>query len=74
MNHTDLGNLNLTEEQIDDLLALMHAFTDRCLSDMKPGALFPEPPKDVPPTADRTLFFPDWTYRLHPVYRGGARP
>ena len=64
VNHEDMGDLKLSEEQIDDLLALMEAFTDRNLLEMKPGQLFPEVPDGVPPTAEREAFFQDPPARI----------
>jgi cytochrome c peroxidase len=68
VNHDNMGNLELTEQQVDDLTALMHAFTDRSLLNMKDGALFPDVPDGVPTTKEKKLYFPDWTHRLHPAF------
>ena len=57
VNHEDLGNLKLSDQQVDDLTALMDAFTDRIFLKMKPGQVFPAVPKGVPSTAERKAFF-----------------
>ncbi|YCM46551.1 cytochrome c peroxidase [Verrucomicrobiaceae bacterium 227] len=57
VNHEDMGDLKLSEQQVDDLIALMDAFTDRNLLEMKPGQLFPEVPEGVPSTEERKAFF-----------------
>lgn len=68
VNREDLGNLNLTDQQIDDLLALMSAFTDRTLLRMKPGQSFPAAPSGAPSSKKLRLRFPGWTHRLHPAF------
>ena len=57
VNHEDMGDLKLSDQQVDDLIALMDAFTDRNLLEMKPGQLFPEVPEGVPSTEERKAFF-----------------
>ena len=57
VNHEDMGNLELTEQEIDDLVALMDAFTDRNLLKIPDGKLFPEVPPGVPSTEERKAFF-----------------
>jgi len=57
VNHEDMGDLKLSDQQIDDLLALMEAFTDRNLLEMKSGQLFPEVPEGIPTTEERKAFF-----------------
>ena len=68
VNREDMGKLELTDQQINDLVALMDAFTDCSLLEMKPGQAFPLSPADVPSTEERRLFFPDWSHRLHPAF------
>ncbi|MFT5124954.1 MAG: cytochrome c peroxidase [Verrucomicrobiales bacterium] len=70
VNHADMGNLELSDQQLDDLLALMEAFTDRSLLTMRPGDAFPKAPPGVPTTDAKRLYFPDWTHRLHPAFPG----
>lgn len=70
VNHDDMGKLNLTNQQVDDLLALMDAFTDRSLLTMKDDQLFPDTPAGTPSASQKELYFPDWTHRLHPAYPG----
>lgn len=59
VNKDDMGDLKLSEQQVDDLVNLMEAFTDRSLSKMKKGQLFPEVPAGVPSTEERRAFFTD---------------
>lgn len=68
VNREDLGNLQLTDQQIDDLTALMSAFTDRTLLQMKKGQPFPAVPEDTPTSKELLLNFPGWTHRLHPAF------
>lgn len=68
VNREDMGKLNLTDQQVKDLVALMSAFTDRSVAEFKPDQLFPKPPKGIPSTASKRLYFPDWTHRLHPAF------
>lgn len=68
VNREDLGDLQLTDQQVDDLLALMSAFTDRTLSQMQKGQPFPAVPTNVPPSSKLRLNFPGWTHRLHPAF------
>ena len=72
VNHEDMGDLKLTEQQVSDLVALMDAFTDRSLLSMRPGDRFPAVPVGVPTTTEKRLHFPDWTHRLHPAFPGDA--
>jgi cytochrome c peroxidase len=61
VNHDDLGNLGLSDQQIDDLTTLMDAFTDRSLLKMiEAGRTFPEAPIDAPSTASMERYFSDW--------------
>ena len=57
VNHEDMGDLKLSDQQVDDLIALMDAFTDRTLLEMKPGQLFPGVPEGIPSTEERKAFF-----------------
>jgi cytochrome c peroxidase len=57
VNHEEMGDLGLTDEEVEDLIALMDAFTDQNLLDMKKGALFPSVPAGVPSTEERRAFF-----------------
>jgi hypothetical protein len=68
VNHDDMGDLKLTDQQVSDLVALMEAFTDRSLLQMKEGDVFPAAPEGVPSTEEKRLYFPDWTHRLHPAF------
>ncbi len=61
VNHDDLGDLGLSDQQVADLTALMAAFTDRSLLEMKPGGTFPQAPPGTPSTESRRRFFPDWS-------------
>ncbi|MAI70453.1 MAG: hypothetical protein CMM01_06025 [Rhodopirellula sp.] len=70
VNREDMGKLNLTDQQVNDLVALMSAFTDRSVAEQKPGQLFPKASEEIPSTATKRLFFPDWTHRLHPAFPG----
>lgn len=65
VNHDDLGNLGLSENEIDDLVALMNAFTDRTLLSMRnDGGTFPQALPDTPSTWTMRSYFPDWNYAL----------
>ena len=57
VNHEDMGDLGLTEQEVEDLVALMDAFTDRNLLEMKAGQQFPTVPPGVPSTKERKAFF-----------------
>jgi cytochrome c peroxidase len=74
VNHDDMGNLELSEQQVTDLVALMDAFTDRSLLAMKPGQRYPKAPAETPSSASMRLYFPGWTHRLHPVFRAQSSP
>lgn len=75
VNHEDAGKLGLTEQEIDDLVALMDAFTDRSLLAMKQaGARFPEAPPETPGSWKMRAFFPDWNHAIPPLPRLPARP
>ena len=65
VNHDDLGDLGLTENEIDDLVALMNAFTDRTLLAMRSeGSTLPQALADTPSTWTMRSYFPDWNYAL----------
>lgn len=70
VNHQDMGNLGLTDQQVNALIAVMDAFTDRSLLKMKPGQAFPKALPSTPTTLQKKLYFPDWTHRLHPEFPG----
>ena len=57
VNHEDLGDLKLSDQEVDDLVALMDAFTDRSVLTMKKGQQFPEVPEGVPSREEREAFF-----------------
>ena len=57
VNHEDMGDLGLTDQEVADLVDLMDAFTDRNLLKMKEGDLFPKVPPGVPMTEERKAFF-----------------
>ena len=71
VNHKDLGNLGLTDQQVADLVALMEAFTDRSLltKEVREHNAFPETPPGVPSTESMEPHFPMWTHRLQPTYK-----
>ena len=70
VNHDDMGDLGLTEQEIDELLAFLKTLSDRSLLNKSKKKLFPSAPASVPSTLDRKLHFPDWTHRLHPEFPG----
>ena len=70
VNHADTGNLGLTDGQVDDLTALMDAFTDRSLLKMGVGQVIPKVPQNVLSTAARRKDFPDWAHRIDPSFPG----
>ena len=57
VNHDDMGDLKLTDQEVDDLVALMHTFTDKNLLEMKVGDELPKTPEGVPSTESRKAFF-----------------
>ena len=57
VNHEDMGDLKLTDQEVDDLVAFMHTFTDKNLLGMKEGDVFPTPPEGIPSTESRKAFF-----------------
>ncbi len=70
VNHDDMGDLKLSDQQVADLIDLMDAFTDRSLLSLRSGQAFPVPPASVPSTEEKRLYFPDWTHRMHPGFPG----
>ena len=66
VNHDDLGDLGLTDEEISNLLDFLRAFTDDSLTKKK--TTFPTPPKITPSTESIELNFPDHTHRLDPNF------
>ncbi len=67
VNRTDLGNLGLSDEEVTDLTALMEAFTDRSLLEMrKRGEPFPTPPPRTRETWKMRAYFPDWLHHMPP--------
>ena len=58
VNKEDLGDLKLTDQQVTDLVALMEAFTDESLVEMKEADQLPKAPKGLPLTEERRKFFP----------------
>lgn len=57
VNHDDMGDLKLTDQEVDDLVALMHTFTDKNLLEMREGDELPKTPEGVPSTESRKAFF-----------------
>ncbi len=76
VNHSDLGNLGLSDAEISDLTALMDAFTDRSLLQMRErGESFPAAVPGTPDSWKMRAYFPDWNYAApmmppHEPYRG----
>ena len=63
VNHSDLGNLGLSASEVDDLVALMEAFTDRSLMKMRqPDEPFPQAPAGTPDSWTMRAYFPDWNH------------
>ena len=73
VNRVDMGDLKMTDQQVEDLTALMDAFTDRSLLNMEPGQLFPDVVEGTPLTEERRYYFPEWTQRLHPAFPGAFK-
>ncbi len=68
VNRTDLGNLGLNRQEVEDLTALMDAFTDRSLLKMRQsGARFPEVPPGTPDSWKMRAYFPDWNHAAPPL-------
>jgi len=57
VNREDMGDLELTDQEVDDLVALMNTFTDKNLLEINEGAVFPKTPEGVPSTESRWAFF-----------------
>lgn len=80
VNHQDLGHLGLSADEVNDLVALMDAFTDRSLLQMiEHKSPFPEAPANTPDSWSMRAYFPDWNHALpplpaHPPYRGDTFP
>jgi len=76
VNHTDLGDLGMTDQEVTDLTAFMDAFTDRTLLQMRErGERFPAVAPGTPDTWKMRSYFPDWNHTApplppHPPYRG----
>ena len=70
VNRNDAGKLNLSDQQVDDLVALMQAFTDQSLLQRSDTDAFPVAPQGTPSTESKRLYFPDWTHRMHSAYPG----
>jgi cytochrome c peroxidase len=66
VNHDDMGDLKLTDQEVDDLVALMHTFTDKNLLEMKEGDELPKTPEGVPSTESRKAFFQNWPRLVDP--------
>ncbi|WP_193210550.1 cytochrome-c peroxidase [Luteolibacter marinus] len=75
VNHEDLGNLGLSDGEVDDLVALMGAFTDRSLIRMiESSGSFPLAPAGTPDSWSMRAYFPDWNHSApllppHPPHR-----
>ena len=65
-----MGDLGLSEQEIDELLAFLKTLSDRSLLKKPKDQLFPKAPAGVPSSLNRKLYFPDWTHRLHPAFPG----
>ncbi|MCW1925931.1 hypothetical protein OKA05_25455 [Luteolibacter arcticus] len=76
VNRTDLGDLGMTDQEVTDLTALMEAFTDRTLLQMRErGERFPAVAPGTPDSWKMRSYFPDWNHAApplppHPPYRG----
>ena len=57
VNHENMGDLGLTDQEVDDLVALLAAFTDQNLLKIPEGSIFPQVPLGVPQTEERKAFF-----------------
>lgn len=67
VNRADLGNLGLSEEETEDLVAFLEAMTDRSvLAMIERGDTLPEPPAGTPASWEMRAYFSDWN-RLAPV-------
>ena len=72
VNRDDLGDLKLSDSEIDEIVAFLHCFTDRNLKQINKKSVFPEAPPGTPTSESKKLFFPVWTHRLHPCYQGST--
>ncbi len=78
VNRTDLGDLGLSDGEVADLTALMDAFTDRTLLEMRQrGGRFPAVPAGTPDSWKMRAYFPDWNHSApvlppHPPRRAAA--
>jgi len=76
VTHTDLGDLGMTDQEVTDLTALMEAFTDRTLLQMRERAgRFPAVAPGTPDSWKMRSYFPDWNHAAaplppHPPYQG----
>jgi cytochrome c peroxidase len=73
VNRDDMGNLKLNDQEVDDLIAFLHCFTDRCIENMSDEEQFPIPPKDTPSVQTKSLYFPGWTQRLHRSFKQSTK-
>ncbi|MDB4271130.1 c-type cytochrome [bacterium] len=67
VNHEDMGDLKMTKEEIDDLVAFMFTLTDQSLLKMKPSDTLPETPAGVPTAESAKVFFESRTDRIDPA-------
>ncbi|MGI9239442.1 MAG: cytochrome-c peroxidase [Verrucomicrobiales bacterium] len=65
VERVELGDLALTDQQVEDLTALMATFSDRSLLGMGVGQVIPKTPKDVPTTKSLRHRFPGPTTRAN---------
>ena len=65
VNREDMGDLELSEQDVADLVAFMHTFTDQHLEGLEKERELPEVPAGVPSTEERKAFFqPKWRFDL----------
>jgi cytochrome c peroxidase len=67
VNHEDMGDLKMTKEEIDDLVAFMFALTDQTLLKMKPDDVLPGVAEGVPSTESVRTFFESRRDRIDPA-------
>lgn len=65
VNRTDLGNLQLSQKETDDLVAFLHCFTDRHLNTNASHESLNIDPEHAKSNHAQSLLFPGWTHRLH---------
>lgn len=70
VNREDLGDLKLTDQEVEDLLALMESFTDRGLQSGNGSSFLPAAPSRIRSTSEMRLVFPDYTHRRHVAFPG----